>query len=106
MFDSGALLLVGMRKTNTKEIAEEPWTSPKGKFGGASKEISVALGREPFLRRQGIVLDKAPTAVEEFFRREHPILGRTATGKCLEAATRRQRREKAFGNGLRQIATP
>ena len=47
MFDSGALLLVGMRKTNTKEIAEEPWTSPKGKFGGTSKEISVALGHEP-----------------------------------------------------------
>jgi uncharacterized cupin superfamily protein len=36
-----------MRKINIKDIAEEPWTSPKGKFGGASKEISVALGRKP-----------------------------------------------------------
>src|SRR5438876_59737 len=36
-----------MRKINTKEIAEEPWSSPKGKFGGAGKEISEALGRKP-----------------------------------------------------------
>ncbi len=36
-----------MRKINVKDIAEESWTSPKGKFGGASKEISVALGRKP-----------------------------------------------------------
>jgi hypothetical protein len=36
-----------MRKINIKDIAEESWTSPKGKFGGASKEISVALGRKP-----------------------------------------------------------
>ncbi len=36
-----------MRKINVKDIAEETWTSPKGKFGGASKEISIALGREP-----------------------------------------------------------
>jgi len=36
-----------MRKTNTKVIAEETWSSPKGKFGGASKGISVALGRKP-----------------------------------------------------------
>jgi uncharacterized cupin superfamily protein len=36
-----------MRKVNTKDIAEETWSSPKGKFGGASKEISVALGRQP-----------------------------------------------------------
>ncbi len=36
-----------MRKINTKDIAEESWSSPKGKFGGASKEISVALGRMP-----------------------------------------------------------
>lgn len=36
-----------MRKINVKEIAEEAWSSPKGKFGGASKEISVALGRNP-----------------------------------------------------------
>src|SRR4030081_4101179 len=37
-----------MRKINTKDIAEESWSSPKGKFGGSSKEISVALGRKPF----------------------------------------------------------
>src|SRR5574341_316700 len=36
-----------MRKVNTRDIAEETWSSPKGKFGGASKEISVALGRQP-----------------------------------------------------------
>lgn len=36
-----------MRKVNTNDIAEEAWSSPKGKFGGASKEISVALGRQP-----------------------------------------------------------
>ena len=36
-----------MRKINIKDIPEESWTSPKGKFGGASQEISVALGRKP-----------------------------------------------------------
>ncbi|HXM27016.1 MAG TPA: hypothetical protein VN957_13430 [Chthoniobacterales bacterium] len=36
-----------MRKINIKDITEESWTSPKGKFAGASKEISVALGRKP-----------------------------------------------------------
>ena len=36
-----------MRKVNTKEIVEETWSSPKGKFGGGSKEISIALGRQP-----------------------------------------------------------
>lgn len=36
-----------MYKINTKDIAEESWSSPKEKFGGASKEISVALGRNP-----------------------------------------------------------
>jgi uncharacterized cupin superfamily protein len=36
-----------MRKTNIKDIAEELWTSPKGRFFRASKEISVALGRKP-----------------------------------------------------------
>src|SRR6516225_1917470 len=39
-----------MLKINIKDIAEESWTSPKGKFGGASKEISVALGRKPLSR--------------------------------------------------------
>lgn len=36
-----------MRKINTKEIAEESFTSPKEKFGASSKEISIALGRDP-----------------------------------------------------------
>ncbi|MEY2501937.1 MAG: hypothetical protein QOI07_2271 [Verrucomicrobiota bacterium] len=37
-----------MRKINVKDVTEESWSSPKGKFGGASKEISIALGRQPF----------------------------------------------------------
>jgi uncharacterized cupin superfamily protein len=36
-----------MQKVNTHEIADDVWSSPKGKFGGASREISVALGRKP-----------------------------------------------------------
>ena len=36
-----------MHKVNTKDVPEESWTSPKGKFGGSSREISVALGRKP-----------------------------------------------------------
>jgi uncharacterized cupin superfamily protein len=36
-----------MRKVNTKELAEFSWSSPKGKFAGAGKEISEALGRVP-----------------------------------------------------------
>src|ERR1700704_3229350 len=37
-----------MHKINTKDIAEGTWSSPKGKFGGASKGLSEALGRKPF----------------------------------------------------------
>ena len=36
-----------MRKVNLKDIPEKERKSPKGKFGRASKNISVALGREP-----------------------------------------------------------
>jgi uncharacterized cupin superfamily protein len=36
-----------MRKINTKEIAEEFYSSPNGKFGGGSTDISIALGRKP-----------------------------------------------------------
>lgn len=36
-----------MNKVNIRDIPEELWVSPKGKFGGASKEVSVALGRKP-----------------------------------------------------------
>src|SRR5215475_4180519 len=36
-----------MRKVNTNELPDEPWTSPKGKFAGSGKEVSIALGRIP-----------------------------------------------------------
>lgn len=36
-----------MRKVNTKDIPEHSWLSPRGKFAGAGKEISEALGRQP-----------------------------------------------------------
>jgi uncharacterized cupin superfamily protein len=36
-----------MQKVNTNKMAEIPWSSPKGKFGGAGKEISEELGRKP-----------------------------------------------------------
>jgi uncharacterized cupin superfamily protein len=36
-----------MRKVNTKNIAEVSWSSPKGKFVGAGKQISEELGRKP-----------------------------------------------------------
>jgi uncharacterized cupin superfamily protein len=36
-----------MQKINTGNLAEEQWTSPKGKFIGFSKSISEALGRKP-----------------------------------------------------------
>ena len=36
-----------MRKVNTKDVPELTWSSPKGKFAGAGREISEALGREP-----------------------------------------------------------
>ena len=36
-----------MRKINTKDIAEYAWSSPKGKFVGAGKEVSEELGRDP-----------------------------------------------------------
>ncbi len=36
-----------MQKVNTHELAEMTWISPKGKFAGAGKEVSEALGRKP-----------------------------------------------------------
>lgn len=36
-----------MRKINTKDIAELTWSSPKGKFSGAGKQVSEELGRKP-----------------------------------------------------------
>ena len=37
-----------MNKVNTKDMAELSWSSPKGKFVGAGKQVSEALGRKPF----------------------------------------------------------
>lgn len=36
-----------MLKINTNKLPEEAWSSPKGKFGAASKSVSEALGRKP-----------------------------------------------------------
>ncbi len=36
-----------MKKINIRDIAEETWTSPKGRFANSSRNISIALGREP-----------------------------------------------------------
>src|SRR6202790_2124630 len=36
-----------MRKVNLKDVPAQERQSPKGKFGRRSKDISVALGREP-----------------------------------------------------------
>src|SRR5204862_1591901 len=36
-----------MRKVNTNNIEELVWSAPKGKFAGAGKQVSEALGRKP-----------------------------------------------------------
>ena len=36
-----------MQKVNIRDIPEDVWFSPKGKFGGAAKCLSEALGRKP-----------------------------------------------------------
>lgn len=36
-----------MKIVNTRELAEEKWVSPKGKFASAGIEVSEALGRKP-----------------------------------------------------------
>ena len=36
-----------MQKVNTNRIKEDVWSSPKGKFAGARKGVSEALGRKP-----------------------------------------------------------
>src|SRR4029077_2463244 len=36
-----------MRKINLKDVPEQEQKSPKGKFGRITKNISIALGREP-----------------------------------------------------------
>ncbi len=34
-------------KINTRDVDELSWSSPKGKFAGAGRQISEALGRQP-----------------------------------------------------------
>ena len=36
-----------MKKVNTKDVPELTWSSPKGKFAGAGRQVSEALGRKP-----------------------------------------------------------
>jgi len=36
-----------MRKVNDKDVPELTWSSPRGKYAGAGKQISEALGRKP-----------------------------------------------------------
>lgn len=36
-----------MQKVNTAKITEVTWSSPRGKFAGAGKEVSEELGRKP-----------------------------------------------------------
>lgn len=36
-----------MKKINSNEIEEYSWSSPKGKFAGAGRELSEALGWDP-----------------------------------------------------------
>jgi uncharacterized cupin superfamily protein len=50
-----------MLKINTKELAEDSWVSPKGKFAGSGKEISEALGRKP---RSTDLIERHPFDVE------------------------------------------
>ena len=37
-----------MKKINTQDVVEDVSASPKGKFFSADREISIALGRDPF----------------------------------------------------------
>jgi uncharacterized cupin superfamily protein len=36
-----------MKKINTKEMPEDVWVSPKGKFASSDRNISIKLGRDP-----------------------------------------------------------
>lgn len=50
-----------MRKINSNEIMEYPWASPKGRFVGAGKDLSEALGWDP---QSGDAKARHPFAVE------------------------------------------
>src|SRR5437879_12984433 len=48
IFEDAQLIgVAAVQKVNIKDIVEDSWSSPKGKFGGASKGLSEALGRKP-----------------------------------------------------------
>lgn len=36
-----------MKKVNIRDISEDTWASPKGRFAGGYKTVSEALGRQP-----------------------------------------------------------
>ena len=50
-----------MHKVNTNNMAEDSWSSPKGKFAGAGKQVSEALGRKP---RSMALMERHPFDVE------------------------------------------
>lgn len=50
-----------MKKVNTNDLKENTWASPSGKFGGAGKQVSEALGRQP---RSTDLMERHPFDVE------------------------------------------
>ncbi len=50
-----------MRKVNVRDIPEDTWSSPKGKFEGAGRGISEALGRK---RLSTDLMERHPFDVE------------------------------------------
>ncbi len=50
-----------MRKVNTNRMPEVTWSSPKGEFAGAGKEVSEELGRKP---QSTDLLERHPFDVE------------------------------------------
>lgn len=50
-----------MQKVNTNKITEESWSSPKGKFVSAGREVSEELGRKP---RSTDLMERHPFDVE------------------------------------------
>ena len=50
-----------MKKVNTNNLPELTWSSPKGKFAGAGKQVSEALGRQPFSMN---IMERHPFDIE------------------------------------------
>jgi uncharacterized cupin superfamily protein len=50
-----------MHKVNTNKMKEESWSSPKGKFVSAGREVSEELGRKP---RSTDLMERHPFDVE------------------------------------------